>query len=236
MNITGRQTGVSCFCKRVYSLVICFLLASPAGLNAQLVSVFLPQKINKTGKYLFYLHGAVVTRYGNNAVNDAAPEWGPYEYYNILDSLQKQGFYVISEIRKIETPDSVYVQKIKSQADSLLRAGVPPKNMIILGASAGWTIALKVSGQLQNPQLKFVLMGGCWENEFKNWRGDRLYGHFLSVIETTDPHKTCGAIFKNRKTISSFKEVILNTGLSHGFFYRGRKEWIEPVVRWAGRK
>jgi hypothetical protein len=39
-----------------------------------------------------------------------------------------------------------------------------------------------------------------------------------------------------QKHISSYKEVMLNTGLNHGFFYKGRKDWIDPIVEWFGKK
>ena len=35
-----------------------------------------------------------------------------------------------------------------------------------------------------------------------------------------------------QKHISGYKEVELNTGLSHGFFYKGRKVWIDPIIEW----
>lgn len=217
----------------------CFLLLllflNPLA-KAQTISSFLPKKINTQEHFLFYQHGAIVTLYGNNAVNDAAPEWGPYEYLNILDSLRVQGFNVIGEIRKPGITDSVYTAKIAQQTDSLLRAGVPPKNIVLVGASAGWSIVLHASAQLKNPQLGFVLMGGCWKNENEQWKGATLVGRFLSIIEKTDPHGSCNTIFRNRKSITSFKEIQLNTGLSHGFFYKGRKVWIEPLVKWAKGK
>lgn len=50
--------------------------------------------------YLFYFHGGVVTVKGDMGVSDAMPEWGPYEYSRILDSLHRRGFVVISEMRK----------------------------------------------------------------------------------------------------------------------------------------
>ena len=205
--------------------------------SAQTVSSYLPAKIAPKEKYLFYLHGAVVTLYGNNAVNDAAPEWGPYEYANILDSLKQYGFNIISENRKKEIPDSFYTEQLRLQVDSLLAARVPVKNITVVGASSGWDIALRASAKIKNPKLKFVLMGGCWPNTYKDYSGIKLYGRFLSIIEKSDPHGSCTAIFTNRENIKEFRELVLNTGLSHGFFYKAREAWVAPVVAWAnGRK
>lgn len=200
--------------------------------SSQTISASIGSKIDKQGKYLFYLHGAVVTELGNNAVNQSVPEWGPYEYLNILDSLAKRGFYVISEQRQKGVADSFYVIKISNQVDSLLQAGVKAKNIIVLGASAGWNITLHVSARLENGSLNYVVMGGCWPNTYKEYADIKLYGKFLSIIEKSDPHQTCEKIFDNQKEIKLFKEVTLNTGLSHGFIYKGYKEWINPIVEW----
>jgi hypothetical protein len=29
------------------------------------------------------------------------------------------------------------------------------------------------------------------------------------------------------------REILLDTGLRHGFLYRPLREWVEPVVDWA---
>lgn len=47
-------------------LLIIWLISSLA--MAQTISAFVPKEIKKSGKYLFYLHGQVVT----------VPEWGLY--------------------------------------------------------------------------------------------------------------------------------------------------------------
>jgi hypothetical protein len=200
--------------------------------TAQTISVSIPKPITLSGKYFFYLHGAVVTRLGNNAINQSAPEWGPYEYLNILDSLRARGFNVISEIRKEGVDDSIYVHKIAKQIDTLLQAGVESQSIIVVGASSGWNIGILVSGMVKNSHLNFVIMGGCWPNTYKEYQKVKLYGNFLSLIEASDPHGSCSKIFEKRTSINSFRQITLNTGMSHGFFYKGYKHWIDPVVNW----
>ena len=140
---------------------------------------------------------------------------------------------MISEIRKRGIDNQVFIDKITGQIDSLLRNGVDAGKIILVGASSGWDIVLRVAGNLKNDNLNFVIMGGCWPDSYKEYSSIELHGNFLSIIERSDPHKTCGMIFRNGKRIKSFKEIELNTGLSHGFFYKGRKVWIEPIVTWA---
>jgi hypothetical protein len=183
--------------------------------------------------YLFYFHGGIVTVSGDNAINPSAPEWGRYEYSNIVDSLRTRGFTVISEIRSPEKPDSYYINKLVSQTDSLLKRGIQPANIILVGASAGADIVVKASATLDNKDLKMIILGACWPDTYKEYTSLRLRGHLLSIIESTDPHGTCAAIADSHKELSSFKEVALNTGLSHGFLYRGLSDWIDPLVQWT---
>lgn len=217
-------------------LAIVFVCVLMLDTKAQTISSSLPKPIVKSQRYLFYLHGGVVTEYGNNAITQSMPQWGPYEYLNILDSLRKHGFNVISERRQKGIADSVYVVRISKQVDSLLRAGVRPRNVTIVGASAGWDIGIRVSPRVKNDNLQFVAMGGCWPETYKSFEGLTFYGHFLSIIENTDPHGTCYRIFQNRKQIKSYREIVLHTGLSHGFIYKGYAAWIDPLVAWIAEK
>jgi hypothetical protein len=215
-----------------FIIKLLFLLLLTRFASGQSISSFLPKKLTPSDNYLFYLHGGVVTVLGNNAINQSMPEWGPYEYLNILDSLRIRGFNIISENRKEGVDDSVYVNKIARQIDTLFKAKVDPKKITIIGASAGSAITIHLSAVLKNNKMKYVVMGGCWPDTYKDYVGLELFGHFLSIIESTDPHGTCSKIFDERKQISSFKEITLSMGLSHGFIHKGYKEWIDPIVKW----
>ena len=218
--------------KPVYRVVLGFILLSNSVAIGQSISTFLPKKIVRSDRYLFYLHGGVVTVRGNNAINQSMPEWGPYEYLNILDSLRSHGFNIVSENRKEGIADTIYVDKISKQIDSLFKAGVKPGNILIVGASAGSVITIYLSAKQKNNEMKYVVMGGCWPDTYKDYQNIELYGHFLSIIESSDPHGTCSRIFQGRKQLRSYREIILNMGLSHGFIYKGYKEWVDPIVKW----
>jgi len=211
-------------------LLVFVCLATVA--EAQYMGPSLPNSVSRKAKYLFYLHGQVVTELGDMAINQGAPEWGPYEYSHILDSLAARRVNVISEIRKKDVDNSVYVDRITAQIDTLLKKGVRPENILVLGASSGWDIALSVSDKLKNPSLRFVAMGGCWPETYKDYTNLDLTGHFLSLIEKTDPHGTCVKVFEKRPNIRSYREIALNTQLSHGFIYKGHAAWIDPVIAW----
>jgi hypothetical protein len=170
-----------------YFTILSFTCLLSIDASAQGVSPNLPEVINNHKNFLFYLHGAVVSVKGDNAINDAAPEWGRYEYSNILDSLRIRNFEVISEIRKVNVNDTLYVNKIVLQIDTLLSRGVKPSQILLIGASSGWNIVLLALSILKNPSLHFVLMGGCWAETYKDYSAISLFGHYLSIIEKSDP-------------------------------------------------
>ena len=199
---------------------------------AQDVRVDLPDTIDSAGYYLFYLHGGVVTVKGDNAISDAVPQFGPYQYSRILDTLGAHGFNVVSERRLPDIADSVYVIKISHQINALLMRKVPVTNMMLVGASAGSDIVLHIAGRLNLPEMKYVIMGGCWPDVYKYYAQLSIRGRFLSIIESSDPHGTCARIFDDRRTVKDFHEIVLNTGLNHGFIYRPYAAWIDPVVEW----
>jgi hypothetical protein len=213
-------------------LFITILIIFHYAATAQHVQRDLPPKIDAKGYYLFYLHGGVVTVKGDNAINDPVPHFGPYQYSRILDSLQAHGFHVISERRMPKVDDTVYALKISRQVDTLLKAGVPARNIMLVGASAGSHVVILAADKINNPKMKYVIMGGCWSELYKEYLNIKVAGKFLSIREQSDSGGSCGNIFENRKEVKKFEEVVLNTGLDHGFIYRPFAAWVDVVTQW----
>src|SRR5687768_4564693 len=134
--------------KRIYSITLSIILLFNSRAVGQFISSSLQKEILPSQKYLFYLHGGVVTVRGNNAITQSMPEWGPYEYLNILDSLGRRGFNIVSENRKEGVADTVYVNKITKQIDTLLRTGINAGDILVVGASSGSVIAINLSAKL----------------------------------------------------------------------------------------
>ena len=189
-----------------------------------------PDKIEKKAKYLFYLHGRIIEIKG---IRPTSEKYGIYEYEKILETLKNKGFFVISEARKKNTNIGSYAQKVVSQVKALLKAGVPPGNITVVGASKGAVIAMQASTMLRNKEINFVFMAGC--NDMIYQRFDiAFYGNILSIYDEKDEIAgTCQKFFKNSTGINKYKEIKLNVGTGHGILYKPLKEWIDPVVDWA---
>lgn len=188
----------------------------------------LPENIDPNEKYVFYLHGKIIEDEGADAVS---PQYGPYEFDEILSYLADAGFIVISEVRASQTDVDAYADLVVSQVESLLAEGVPGDNITIVGFSKGGAIAIVTSSKLSNPDLNFVLLGICgdWINE----NALALSGKILSFYERSDElGSTCSPLINRSPEVIEFTEIELTTGKQHGAFYSADPLWLDPLISW----
>ena len=184
---------------------------------------------NKKEKYLFYLHGKIVEDQGVKAVSE---RYGAYEYEKIIEGFRAEGFKVVSEARPKDTDVEQYAEKIAEQIRTLLKEGVEPENITVVGASKGAFITMLASTRLKNKNVNFVIIAGCGVNrEFLNLAN--LYGNILSIYEKSDVTGSCKEVFADAEGMNKNKEVMLETGLAHGFIYKPMREWLIPTLEWA---
>ena len=184
-------------------------------------------------RYVFYLHGMIVEQQGAKAVS---PDFGPYQYDEILEAFRKEHFTVISEVRAKNTDTHAYAEKVGRQIDSLIKTGVKPGNITVVGASKGSMIAMYTSTLVQNKDVNFVIMAGCFSGILSSNIDVRLCGNILSIYEKSDDLGHSCTELKNRSpfAVPHYKEIQINTGLKHGFLYKPLPEWVSPAIKWAG--
>jgi hypothetical protein len=213
---------------------ICFL---SSNIFAQNIYTNIPNKIDTSKKYVFYLHGQIIEDQGINAVSE---KYGKYEYEEILKSLAQTNIDVISEARSKNTDVSDYAGIVAAQIDSLLVRGVPVNNITVIGASKGGGIAVMISHILKNEELKFVIMSICNKNMGKFWKEKeiKLWGRVLYIFDTADEIagscKCCSDILEN-DGLKEYKEIEVKLGLGHGILYSPLKEWVNPALEWTQR-
>lgn len=203
-----------------------------AGVNTQgRILKDVPAEIDTKARYLFYLHGLIIENEGPRPVS---PRFGVYEYAEILESFRDRGFVVISEARPKGTEPEKYAAKVAAQVGVLLKAGVPPGNITVVGASRGGGIAMMASTLLKNRRVKFVIMAACGDFDVYKRFGVDLWGEILSIYDSSDDIAgTCTDFFNKSTGVSKRKEIVLRLGLGHGILYRPLKEWVEPAAEWA---
>jgi pimeloyl-ACP methyl ester carboxylesterase len=112
----------------------------------------------------------------------------------------------------------------------------------VVGGSMGASIALLASVRLQNPELRFVVLGACMSLNVPALlaeHGRKPAGRILSFLEKSDELSTpCPPWSDSGEKPSSLsvREVVLDTGLHHGFLYRPLPEWVEPTVAFANER
>lgn len=187
------------------------------------------QNSSKEAKYLFYLHGKIVEDQGAKAVSE---RYGAYEYDKIIEGFRAEGFNVSSEARAVNTDVEKYAEKVAAQIGELLKNGVAPENITVVGASKGAFIALLVSTFVKNKNVNYVILAGCGVSE-EFLKLANLYGNVLSIYEKSDTTGSCQRLFDDAKGLNKRKEVMLETGLAHGFIYKPMREWLVPTLDWA---
>jgi hypothetical protein len=197
-----------------------------------------PDSIDAAKQYLFYLHGKIIEDQGIPAIS---PDYGEYEYQEILEKLSGAGFVVISEQRSKNTDSVEYARKITQQVTALLKAGVPAKNITVVGASKGAGIAIFVSHLLESKEINFVIMAICDPVTVEELRQNQisLYGNVLSIYDFKDELAgSCQELFafSEGKGISRYDEVVLKVGTGHGILYKPLDEWMTPLIQWAGKQ
>ncbi|WP_240625546.1 alpha/beta hydrolase [Spirosoma pollinicola] len=200
-------------------LVICLvLLCLPFSLMAQ--------------RYVFFLHNRFLEEHELSAVE---PTYGRAEYTEIIMAFQKAGFEVISEKRPANTDVNQYANKVGQQIDSLLRKGVQPNYITVIGTSKGGYIAQHVSTLAANPALNFIFIGCFRESDLKDLPNINFCGNILTIYERSDPFGVSAIERKktSRLPITRFEEIELNTNQKHGFLFHALPEWIEPSIQWA---
>lgn len=204
-------------------------------MEAKTYNIFqhVPDNLENTKHYLFYLHGLIVEEAG---IRPQSEEHGFYEYQLILEELAKEGFIVISEAREKGTQIEPYAEKIASQVKELLANRVLPENITILGASKGGIISAYVSTKLQERKINYVFLSGLFEKYLTD-ENLKLYGNVLSIHDRSDKLSiTPPLYFQRSEGLGEFEEIVLSLDIGHGLIYRPYREWIDPMLRWGKKK
>ncbi|WP_346883973.1 alpha/beta hydrolase [uncultured Algibacter sp.] len=183
-------------------------------------------------RFVFFLHNKFLE---THELNELHPKYGRTEYREVISEFEKSGLKVISEKRNKNVNTREYAVRVVNQIDSLIKKGVKPEKITVIGTSKGGYIAQIVSTLTNNPDLNFIFIACFRDNDIKDFPQINYCGNILTIYEKSDPFGV--SAIERKKTssceIKNFKEIELNTGMGHGFFFRPLKEWIKPAIEWA---
>ena len=199
--------------------------------NAKANADIRPKKSN----YLFFLHNKFTEDFPLPSVHK---EYGRSEYLESLEVFRRAGFIVVSEKRSIGTDVSSYAKKTVKEIDSLLKSGVEPNHITVVGLSKGGYIAQIISTLLANPEVNFVFVGSFREQDLAKMPQINFCGNILTIYEKSDEFGVSAIRRKetSKLKVTRFKELELNTNLRHGFLFKPLPEWVIPVINWGKQK
>jgi len=188
-------------------------------------------------RHLIYLHGRIVQE--QQSARPRHPRFGYYEMEALRAAFRDRGFAVSGEIRPKSASVGESADRVVAQVRRLLDSGVPADRITVVGASMGAGIALEAAARLLQPGLRFAVLGACLSANVREMlarEGRGPSGHVLSIREASDELTEPCPAWRNepgwRSTLEA-REIVLHTGLGHGFLYRPLPEWVDPVTEWA---
>ena len=165
-----------------------------------------------------------------------SPIHGLYDYHNILKTFSDKGFVVISEIRDKNTDVGLYANKTADWITDLLKNGVSPEKITVIGGSKGGVITCRVSNILKNEKIKYVILAGLFQSLIKN-KNMQLWGEVLSIYDKADKIRIRPEAYREISPgISKWRSIITETNLGHGLIYKPHPEWVQEVLAWSGMK
>ena len=192
-------------------------------------SVFssVPSEILPNKKYLIYLVGDLHQM--------------EYENYKaIVNKFVESGFIVIANPVQNSAYNHSYIAAIAGEVKSLLGGGVNPANVTVMGFSHGGIAALKVSSQLKNPDVNYIIVGGCPKpdtaNAFTEANMISPVGRILNIYDKDDDQfGRLAPIFKDVKSEAPriVQEKRVKTGKGHNFGMEPLDAWLNPAIQFA---
>lgn len=216
--------------KRLIALTFgLFLIASASKADESFLES-IPESVDTSKQYLFYLHGAIIER---GDLSPTHPKYGLYDMPAIRQALVSKGTILISDHRAQGTKPMAYAQDVAKDVKTLIAAGVPAQNITVSGFSKGGMITILTSSILKNSQVNFVFMAACNRWSFDN-DAIKVVGRILSLYETSDTiGLSCAPLIAKSPDVTDYKQIPLNTGQQHGAFYLPTHEWVQPLKAWS---
>lgn len=183
-------------------------------------------------KHLFFFHSRYLE---NNPLSSLHPTHGQVEYHEILAAFETAGFEVHSEIRGENVNARSYAQNQVPKIENLIKSGVSPEDITIVGTSKGGYIAQYISTFLPQYNINYVFVASFREQDITTDPDIVWSGRVLNIYERSDEYGTSARKkYELLKTsISAFEDYELDTGLGHGFLFKANTGWMEPVIAWG---
>lgn len=192
------------------------------------VMMMVSQTTEASSELVIYLHNAW---YETHKDGTPHPKFGTYHLGDIHAALKGEGA-LLAPSRAADADPVEAANQVVKLIRSEIAGGRSPSQIKVVGASKGGVIAMIASTQLEDPDIRWVIIAGCSKGALEAY-SPKLTGRVLSIYETSDT--VAGACPKDSDlTLSTtkFEEIKTETGLDHGFLFRADPIWVEPARNW----
>ena len=209
--------------RTVILLCACWVLPVCAG---TIYSQF-PTEIDPHGHYVFYSHGFIVEGTNPKPVHKT---FGVYDFIAVKEALTDESYHLIAYHRPEGTEPFTFAKKLAVDVEVLISAGVAESNISLVGFSRGGALSILAANELKRTHINLIILAGC-AGLIKNHTSVKAYGKVYSIFERSDQVGSCQFLI-DRSDVTKFEELSINTGLSHGAFYKPKDEWLLPIKKW----
>jgi Phospholipase/Carboxylesterase len=215
----------------MYRMLQWLALLALVPLTGKAVQIYdnFPEAIHAGERYVIYSHGLIVE---GDDPRPISPKYGQYDFPAIKQALfAGGGFNLIANQRPKNVEFATHVDTLKSWVQRLLKAGVKPSRITLVGFSRGGQLTAYASSTLASKGINTAILAICEDGDLVQDPPLILGGNLLSMYETSDELGTCAKLAA-RSHLASFKEVPISTGKGHGAFFQPRQEWMVPLRAW----
>ena len=193
-----------------------------------IVSIIAPVTSVLADELVIYLHNAWYEKHKHGQLH---PKFGVYELSAIHSELGRDVDF-IAPSREANTDPAEAAQRLVETIRKEIDSGRVSAEIKVVGASKGAYIAMLASQKLQDPEIRWVLLGGC--NPKRLSAGSvKLTGRVLSIYESSDTVAgSCPQGTEFSSQTQSFEEVRTDIGNSHGFLFSPHPAWVQPAKAW----
>lgn len=182
-----------------------------------------PEAYAADKEYVVFLHGSNVYRTGT--LGQQAQEQNRV----IAEQIAALGSVVILDQRTYGVKVYDHSRLVSKRISLMLEAGVPAKNITVVGYSSGANGAYYVAATLLNPDMGYVYLTGCHKRITGFPRGE-----ILALYDERDGQEF-GSCAKQTERVKSglvLTEKSYNSGQGHRYFSIWDEAWGQDMLSW----
>lgn len=219
-------------------IVLLLLILCAPAVRAQNIHVAVPDSVDPEKFFLFYIHDNILSA---ENITPLHPQYGRYQYEEIVNRFATEGFMVISYPRETGAHPYLFAEEIATEIRKLLNTGVSPTHVSIVGAGQGGAITVLISMAVRNPDINVILLSSCTEayNEYWVTQGELLWGRVLSIHHpAASGTAACMPYLEHCRGegVPLAREIVLQEQSSPGFWLQPTTDWVLPAILWASGK